>query len=127
MLSDSTILILEEVKGAHEYYESFLGKLGIKNISASNNFFEISNIIQSINPDLIIIDVTTLNEENANHIIDSVLDSYNDIPLIIVLPKFSFEIKDKLKYLFNVKLFIKPFEKTLFNRMVYNILTHKSI
>ncbi len=123
MLIDPQILIIEHVKGTSSFYKSILGRLSIHRIEVTSNIFDIGSMTKTLNPDIIIFHTTVASEEAWIHMFERIIDKLGTRSLIVVLPKFNFEVKRILKNLNSkTELFVKPVDVMEFARSVRKLL-----
>ncbi len=123
-LSNSCILIIEEVKDSSALYKMILNRLEITNVQVINNLLEIRPSIGKFEPNLIIVDVNGKDVSRALKILEYIEPIENKIPLIIVSAALDFEIRRMLRTNTKSESFIKPLDIIQFaaatNRLLLN-------
>ena len=119
MLSkDVNILIVEDEKDNSIFYKNILNRIGFKNFDVLNSFKDLGDSPNNNKHELIILDITSSNENKSFNLIQQFVQKLLDTPLIVVLPSFKYSINNLMKQFPISQLFIKPIDLLYFAQTV---------
>ena len=121
-MKEPCIFTIEEGKTTSPFLNNIFNRLSLHNIFTSNNYLEIKSTIEKVSPDIIIADLSGLNEQKSLKILDSIESSKSKAPIIVITAAFSFEIKRKLKSFKKTESFIKPVDIIQFASSIKNLI-----
>jgi len=122
-MKEPYLITISESTKSSPILKSVFSRLNIKNIMAVNNFLEIKSAIRKAIPDLIIADFSSCNETKILQVLDILKSAAINIPLIVITPAFSFEIKNELKSFKKFESFIMPVDIVELARSINKIVT----
>ena len=116
------ILLVEDEKDSSKFYKNILNNIGFKNFAVLDSFKGLDDTPNNNKPELVILDITSSNENKSFNLIQQFVQKFLDTPLIVVLPSFKYSINNLLKHLPCSQLFIKPIDLPYFAQTVNHFI-----